>query len=206
MMPVMRRIMSAATVISMALWVIVAALWALSYLSGCAATWERSERLDLAFDNHQYIARFNSGALVLHYRDQLIRCTDGRQADDLDAKLRQDAGLGAFREATDDPFFGLGTVTWHAYGCYVGEQRHEDSRGYSTRFAHIDFRQSSLLVPIYALLLLCSLMPGRVVVKRIVHYLRRGRRRTDAGCCSICGYDLRATPDRCPECGADSNA
>jgi hypothetical protein len=56
----------------------------------------------------------------------------------------------------------------------------------------------SVRVPHWALLLLAALPPvfGFGVITRAV---RRGRRKR--GLCANCGYDLRASADRCPECG-----
>ena len=51
-------------------------------------------------------------------------------------------------------------------------------------------------VPYWALMLLALALPAWQAVRR-----RAAARRARANGCAVCGYDLRATPDRCPECG-----
>jgi hypothetical protein len=53
-------------------------------------------------------------------------------------------------------------------------------------------------VPFWFLTLLFSLLP----VRHFRATLRSNRWRR-AGCCPTCGYDLRASPEKCPECGAE---
>jgi hypothetical protein len=62
-------------------------------------------------------------------------------------------------------------------------------------------RRWNLVVPFWAPALATATLPlARVGVRS-----RRARRRR-AGLCPTCGYDLRATPDRCPECGQTVSA
>ena len=63
----------------------------------------------------------------------------------------------------------------------------------------IQFTASDLVFPIWALTSFTALLPAAGLA-RWVRQARR-RRRGLAGICQSCGYDLRASADRCPECG-----
>jgi hypothetical protein len=54
----------------------------------------------------------------------------------------------------------------------------------------------ALVMPHWAWIILCLLLPGARAAA-----LLRSRSRARSGCCLSCGYDLRASPERCPECG-----
>lgn len=52
-----------------------------------------------------------------------------------------------------------------------------------------------VFVPMGFVVTITAVLPA-LGLRRFVRH-----RRTPRGFCRVCGYDLRATPDRCPECG-----
>ena len=63
-------------------------------------------------------------------------------------------------------------------------------------------RQRDLIfrIPYWFLAAASTLAPAAALRRRL-----RTRRRTRRGLCPRCGYDLRESPDRCPECGTAAN-
>ncbi len=53
-----------------------------------------------------------------------------------------------------------------------------------------------VVVPLWFIMLCEAVLPGLWMTR-----WRRAHRRMGLGRCPVCSYDLRATPNRCPECG-----
>ena len=63
------------------------------------------------------------------------------------------------------------------------------------------WRMTMLVAPLWAVLAVLAVPPLAWLGRR-----RHWRRRDESGQCRVCGYDLRASPGRCPECGDVASA
>jgi hypothetical protein len=91
---------------------------------------------------------------------------------------------------------------WDTAGVMAGWAQAFDWAGSASgaNVPRADRRYYWFVVPCWAAALLFGLLPARRAFA--VARTRRAARRARAGRCIQCGYDLRATPERCPECGA----
>jgi hypothetical protein len=83
-----------------------------------------------------------------------------------------------------------------AAGAFYWENRHGRSPGQLPIFVG----GIKCSVPYWAVWTIT--LPGTIGFSYVLVVRQRRRRRSLANCCVACGYALRASADRCPECGA----
>jgi hypothetical protein len=81
-------------------------------------------------------------------------------------------------------------MKWHREQWGFGIGKGSDSLGMTGTYYGL------IGAPVWAVWPLMLLLPIRWIIRD-----RRRRQRIRNGLCLTCGYDLRATPGRCPECG-----
>lgn len=165
---------SVASAFSLALCVLMGGLWVRSYFASDMVTY-KSEEID-------YSIIVSTGQLHLDRRiwPERIRTVDDRHR--LQFNLHRPAHSGqAFRTTF------LGRMGF----------------GYLNNFSELNpypIPLHQLTMPFWFLLILTGVLPLHCCWLMRGRWRREKRRRL--GLCEQCGYDMRATPERCPECGA----
>ena len=84
---------------------------------------------------------------------------------------------------------------WHTASTFSDWPR--NAIGFGTESFPLGSRTvRAVIVPCWVVVLLTATLPA-------AWFWRRMRHRRPPGHCASCGYDLRATPERCPKCGAE---
>jgi hypothetical protein len=113
-------------------------------------------------------------------------------------------GRWAYRaEAEHGPLLS-GDRWWSALGMDAGDMQHKPARGVMAMHDWLAptwaGRQRWLTLPYWLFAAVFGIAPLRWTLGRANRHHRRLR-----GLCPACGYDLRASPGRCPECGAQAD-
>ena len=176
-----RRLLNLVTDLSLLLCVLVAAMWVRSY-------WR--------FDNVVYNGRFrvdNFGS----YRGRVVVQLGWTTTDNVARSPPPYFAGGWFRDSSDiRRVAGYPAVDrsrrWQLGGFDARRTLFKSADPANRAESGVDV----LILPYWFLCVLTASGPLRWL------WRRRSWRRGAAGLCASCGYDLRATPDRCPECGA----
>ena len=170
-----RRLFNLAAAVSLVLCVATAALWVRSYFASDRIIW-RNEQVDQRDGLLWTFSEtgFTSSGGWLSYRYYL---PEG-QPDTWGAPLHERLARSV----------RLRNVHWERTATALPMQF------WATRFG------VEIPLPYWSLATILAIYP----VRRVWTMWLRQQRGSKVGLCPTCGYDLRATPDRCPECGAEA--
>ena len=192
-----RRLLNLLTAVSLLLCVAVLALWVRSYNVGDRLTWTHLERRAGFLDSRFVTLYSGAGAFMVERRA-------GTETGALlsahhfgESGFRWEQRSHPYYPRNIDSFWG---TSYEGMGFWWMRNRGEsDEPDYLEKPRTRAWSDHLVVVPWWSLATLSLILPA---VRALASVRRMRRRRHEkSGLCSACGYDLRATPGRCPECG-----
>jgi hypothetical protein len=180
-----RRVLTFASLLSLLLCIAAAGLWVHSYFTGDALTWAAERMTGRRFEYRNVAVYSVRGGAWVNYGYY------ARELSAADAAARRTRGPTLGVSQFDYPIYphpmGDAEITLpNLLGFHVGWNGARDP---ATQTTNSTF---GVVIPYWFCVVFFGAVPLRFLWRR-----KRGRPNR----CLGCGYDLRATPDRCPECG-----
>jgi hypothetical protein len=184
--------------IALVVFVLVVAVWAASYRTMSAVVLERDDRAGGANLNRVAYALFASGGVIRFARSTIdLTTTDqGTEATAIRQMIAREMSSRSYRDGW--------CLSTHAQPTQdlAPQSRHYHWNDLGVAWHGVDRRSFGLERVVQVRCAVIALAPGLLSALWVKHLAgHRRRQRRAAGQCVKCGYDLRASPDRCPECG-----
>jgi hypothetical protein len=173
-------------------------LWVLSHWQGLGFAWQSSRDQSLQYPTPVWRLHSTAGCVVLT-RDQ-SRSLDPPLLQEL--RLGRRLSFGAIRgwvHMSERYFY----TSLCGFGYLMAARQptfHDDHEDPTSRAEVFDRTKPTAYVAIKAPYWFLVAVTAATPLRAWMHQIR-GRNRSRVGLCPACGYDVRATPDRCPECG-----
>jgi hypothetical protein len=177
---VRRRIFNLLAAVSLILFVATVVLWMRSYfvMIDALAWWNRGPAS--ASVHHAFETGIGLGGAAFCWNAQGPRVT------------KRPLGWVFHGSSEDKPYYPDPAQSGHWFGFQFYLHRRVDSNG-------MEIRQRFVVVPCWSIALAFAILPAQWIKRWAQH--RKLQIWQKQGRCLRCGYDLRASTDRCPECG-----